>query len=108
MGKSKKCLQATGRIHIDSLVSHKCPTNRGVRQRDAVSPKLLTGVMEEILKKVDISEGISGDGEHLTNRRFPDDIGLSNMKTKQMETQNKLKGKSNQRKDEIYDKLHSQ
>ena len=40
--------------------------------------------MEEVFKKVDISEGINVDGENFTNLRFADDVALLNEKTKQM------------------------
>ena len=37
------------------------PINRGVRQVDPLSPKPFTTVMEEVIKKADISEGINVD-----------------------------------------------
>ena len=41
--------------------------------------------MEEVFKKVDISEWINVDGENFTNLRFADDVALFNEKSKQME-----------------------
>ena len=41
--------------------------------------------MEEVFKKAEISEGVSVDGENLSNLRFADDRALLNEKTKQME-----------------------
>ena len=41
--------------------------------------------MEEVFKKVEISEGVNVDGEKLTNLRFADDVALFNETTKQME-----------------------
>ena len=70
--------QATSRIHIDKLVSDEFPINRGARQGDLLSPKLFTAVMEAVFKKVDISEGITVDGENLTNIRFANDVALFN------------------------------
>ena len=57
--------------------------SRGVRQGDPFLPKLFTAVMEEILKKADISEGINAGGGHLTNLWFAGDVALFNQKTKQ-------------------------
>ena len=59
-------------------MSDEFPIHRGVRQGDLLSPKLFTAVMEEVFKKVDISEGVNVDGEHLTNLRFADDVALFN------------------------------
>ena len=79
--------QATARVHLDKLVSTtEFPIHRGVRQGDPLSPKLFTAVMEEVLKTVDISEGVNVDGENLTNLRFTDDLALFNeTTTKQVE-----------------------
>ena len=77
--------QATARVHLDKLVSTEFPIHRGVRQGDPLSPKLFTAVMEEVLKKADISEGVSVEGENLTNLRLADDVALFNETTKQME-----------------------
>ena len=63
-------------------MSDEFPINRGVRQGDPLSPKLLTAVMEEVFKKADISDGINVDGETLTNLRFADDVALFNGKKK--------------------------
>ena len=67
--------------------------------------------MEEVFKKVDISEGVSVDGETLTNLRFADDVALFNETTKQMEKDlNSLNpeslkvDKNTQRKDKVLDK----
>ena len=72
--------ESTARIHLDNLVSDKFPINRGVRQRDAFSPKLFTSVTEEIFKSAEISKGINVHGEHLTNLRFADHAALFNGK----------------------------
>ena len=79
--------QATARVHLDKLyiVSTEFPVHRGVRQGDLLSPKVFTAVMDEVFKKVDISEGVNVDGENLTNLRFADDVALFNETTKQME-----------------------
>ena len=77
--------QATARVHLDKLVSTEFQIHRGVRQGDPLSPKLFTAVMEEIFKKVEISEGVNVDGENLSNLRFADDVSLLNETTKQME-----------------------
>ena len=66
-------------------MSTEFPIHRGVRQGDPLSPKLFTAVMEEVFQKADISEGVSVDGESLTNLRFADDVALFNKTTKQME-----------------------
>ena len=66
-------------------MSTEFPIHRGVRQRDPLSPKLFTAVLEELFKKVDISEGVNADGENLTNLRFADDVALFNETTQQME-----------------------
>ena len=62
-------------------MSDEFPINRGVRQGDPLSPKLLSAVMEV----VDTSEGINVYGENLTNLSFADDVALFNKKSKQME-----------------------
>ena len=72
--------QATARIHLDKSVSDECPINRGVRQGEQLLPKLFTAVMEAVVKKADISEGINVYGENLTNLRFADDVDLFNEK----------------------------
>ena len=77
--------QATARIHLVKLVSNEFPTNRGVRQGDPLSPKLFTAVMEEFIKKADISEEINVVGENLSNFGFADDVALFNEQTKQRE-----------------------
>ena len=61
------------------------PVIRGVGQRDPLSSKLFTAVMEEVFKKVENSEGINVDGENLTELWFANDVALFNEKTKQME-----------------------
>ena len=66
-------------------MSDEFPIHRGVRQGNPLSPKLFSAVMEEVFKKADISEGVSIDGENLTNLRFTDDVALFNETTKQME-----------------------
>ena len=66
-------------------MSDESPIHRGFRQGDPLSPKLITAVIEEVLKKADISEGVNVDGEDLTNLRFADDVALFNEITKQME-----------------------
>ena len=48
--------------------------------RDPLSPKLFTAVMEKFYKKADISEGINVDGENLTNLRFADNVAPCNEK----------------------------
>ena len=63
-------------------MSDECPINRGVRKGDPLSPKLFTAVVEEVFKKVGISEGINVDGENLTNLRFADDVALFDEKNK--------------------------
>ena len=57
-------------------MSDEFPINRGVRQGDSLSPKLFIAVVEEVFKKVGISERIHVDGENLTNLRFADDVAL--------------------------------
>ena len=74
--------QATAKIHWDKLVSDEFPINRGDRQGDPLSPKLFTAVMDEVLTKADISEGINVNGEHLANLRFAYDVVLFNEKNK--------------------------
>ena len=68
--------------------------------------------MEEVFKKVDISEGVNVDGENLTNLREADDVALFNETTRQMEKtlkQSELRKseswlKNAQRKDKVQDK----
>ena len=43
---------ATSRIHIDKDVSQIVKICRGVRQRDTLSPKVFTIVMEAFFKKL--------------------------------------------------------
>ena len=74
--------QATAWIHLDKLVSYEFPKNRGVRQGDTLSRKLLPAIMEEVFEKADISKGISVDGENVTNLRFADDVAFFNKKNK--------------------------
>ena len=57
--------------------------DRGVRQGDPLSLKLLTAVMEEVFKKADISEGVNVNVENLTDLRFADDVALFNETTMQ-------------------------
>ena len=71
--------KATARIHLDKLVSGEFPTNRGIVQGDPLSPKLFTAVMGEVFRKASISEGISVDGENLTNLRFADDCRVTSL-----------------------------
>ena len=77
-----KYSQAAARIHLDKLVSGEFPIHR---QEDPLSPTLFTTVMEEVFKKVDVSEGVNVDGENLTNLRFADDVALFKKTTRQME-----------------------
>ena len=66
-------------------MSDKLPINR-VRQGGPLSPEIFTAVVEEVLKKADICEGINVDGETLTNLRFVDDVArISTIKRKQIE-----------------------
>ena len=68
---------------------------RGVRQGDPISPKLITAVIEETFKKADLDKGINLDGERLQNLRFADDVALVTKTTKEMEEQlNKLNTES--------------
>ncbi len=48
---------------------------KGVRQRDPISPNLFNSVLEDILRKMDWEgKGIRVDGEYLSNQRFADDV----------------------------------
>ena len=72
-------------------MSNEFAINRGVRQRDPLSPKLFAAVMEEVFKKASISEEMqslkesTSMEENLTNLRFAGNVALLNEKTKQME-----------------------
>ena len=59
-------------------MSDEFPINRGARQKDLLSPKLITAVVEEVFRKVGISEEITADGENLTNIRFANYVALFN------------------------------
>ena len=77
--------QATGRIHLDKLVSDEFPIHRGVKQGDPLSPKLFTAVVEEVFKKADISEGINVNGENLKICRRCSSFQQKIKQTKQMQ-----------------------
>ena len=51
--------------------------------------------MEEVYRKTEISEGINGDGENLTNFSFADDFALLNKNSQQIQKHlNSLNSKS--------------
>ena len=62
--------QAASRI--SNLVFDEFAVTRGVRQENPHSPKLLTAVTEDFLKKAIIFKGINVGGEQLTNLGFAD------------------------------------
>ena len=53
--------------------------NRGVRQGDTISPKILTAAIEEeVLKRLNLEKNrVNVDGEYLTDLRFADDAALT-------------------------------
>uniref|UniRef100_A0A914WHY3 Reverse transcriptase domain-containing protein n=1 Tax=Plectus sambesii TaxID=2011161 RepID=A0A914WHY3_9BILA len=50
------------------------PAARGVKQGDAISPKLFNASLEEIFRKLNWSSGININGERLNHLRFADNI----------------------------------
>ncbi|GFR84623.1 endonuclease-reverse transcriptase [Elysia marginata] len=67
--------------------SEPFPIERGVRQGDPISPKLITMAIEDIFKKAELINGIDIDGETLTDLRFADDVALLTKTPQQMESQ---------------------
>ena len=71
-------------IHTDCMAtfqlhrnSEKIPIIKGVRQGDAISPKLFTACLEEVFKNLTWENfGIIVNGEYLNNLRFADAIVL--------------------------------
>jgi hypothetical protein len=58
-------------LHKDSEQIHA----RAVRQGDAISPKLLNALLEEVFKTLNYENaGISINGDYLSHLRFADDI----------------------------------
>ena len=49
--KAKIHIDATAKINIENDVSKTINIEKGVRQRDTISPKLFTAAMEDILKR---------------------------------------------------------
>ncbi|GFO49861.1 endonuclease-reverse transcriptase [Plakobranchus ocellatus] len=76
---------ATARIHIDNQISEAFEIQRGVRQGDAISPKLFIAVIEQVFKEADLKYGINIDGEYLRDLRFADDVALCTEKEEEME-----------------------
>ena len=70
--------------YTDSLVtvhlrkeSDKIRIKRGVREGDAISPKLFMATLESIFRRLNWeNKGVKIDGELLSNLRFADDIFL--------------------------------
>ena len=63
---------------------------RGVRQGDALSPKLFTAAIQEVFKTSELeSRGIELviDGKKLTDLRFADDVPLTTSSREDMEVQ---------------------
>ena len=79
---------ATAKIHIENDASKAINIERGVRQRDTISPKIFTAAMEDIFKKLNLQErGLNVDGEKLTDLRFADDVALIATTVKDLELQ---------------------
>ncbi|XP_072024905.1 uncharacterized protein [Amphiura filiformis] len=79
---------ATTRMRIDNDISKQVRIERGVRQGDALSPKLFTTALEEVFKKSNLKgNGINIDLEMQTDLRFADDVALTTSSVRNMEDQ---------------------
>ena len=68
---------ATRKIH---MVSGKIPMQKGVRQGNSISPKLVT--LEEVFKNLELEKsGIEIHGEYFNSLRFANDIVLMSEST---------------------------
>ena len=64
----------------------KIPIQKGVRQDDAIFPKLFTVVLEEVFKNLEWeAAGIQINGENLNNLKFADDIVLMRESTDELQ-----------------------
>ena len=79
---------ATARFHINEQVSEEIKILKGVRQGDALSPKLFTATIQDAFRKIELEErGLNIDGENLSELRFADDIALITTTVRNMEEQ---------------------
>ncbi|CAH0406004.1 unnamed protein product [Chilo suppressalis] len=68
---------ATISVRLQNQRSNPIQLQRGVRQRDEISPKLFTAALEDIFMLLDWKRrGININGEYLSHLRFADDVVL--------------------------------
>jgi hypothetical protein len=66
---------ATMSVKVQKQQTKPVPLHRGVRQRDVISLKLFTNVMEDMSKTLNWKgRGININGEYILHLRFADDI----------------------------------
>ena len=67
---------ASARVHLDKHTSESFPIERGVRQGNPISPKLVTAAIEQVFQKSNLQTGSEIYGENLTDLHFADDVAL--------------------------------
>ncbi|KAK6764118.1 hypothetical protein RB195_024442 [Necator americanus] len=59
---------------------------RGIRQGDAISPKIFSATLENVMRGLEYDDmGVKVDGRHLHHLRFADDIVLTTSSINQAE-----------------------